>query len=375
MSVNAHNDIQSRYFSGQGVVLIGQRDANGNAGALLPLGNCTMLKITITNSVIDHKNAQDGQRGIDKRLVTETKMAIMFDLENLESRNLATGLRGTSSSIPAGSVSSLADVGYVGGVSNLQYVNVNSLVVTSVANGWSGAAAAPLTEYVNDQTPWDYKWNADAGSFKMNGGSEVAAPVKNAISLTGTPVGTITAGSLAITGITAFQAAITGMPTIAVGDTISLWGVTGAGAASVNGVAGVVTAVSATTLTLTIPGAAGAVTLSTSTLAVPIKQGATALPFPFGVTVSYNYSTQNVVDTFSTAPQEVFLRFEGLNTSEANGLNFQPMIIDVFRMSVDPMKELNMIGDVFGKITIEGALLGDSTKTSGSKWFQMRRLG
>lgn len=374
MSVNVHNDITNHYYSGQGVVLIGQRDSSGNAGALLTLGNVNALKIMIANSVADHKGTQDGQRAIDKRLVTETKGSISIVLENLEARNLATALRGANTFVPGGTVTAFSDIAYMGAVTNTPYVSISSLVVTAVANGWSGASAVALTEYANDSTPWDFKWNPDAGSFRMNNGSELQPPVKAAIPLSGAPVGTITSGTLAITGLTAFQAAITGMSNVAVGDTVSLWGVTGTGAASVNGVQGVISAVSATTLSIAVPGSAGTVTLSVSTLVVPVVQGSTGLPFPMATTISYTYANQKLVDALVTAPQEMFLRFEGLNTAEANGTGFSPVVVEVFRFSVDPLKELALIGDTFGNITLEGAILSDSTKTIGSKFFQTKKL-
>jgi hypothetical protein len=374
MSVNTKNDISNHYFSGQGVVLIGQRDASGNAGALLTLGNVTALKIAISNSVVDHKGSQDGQRSIDKRLTTETKGSISIALENLEGRNLATALRGSSTQVAAGTVVAAADTAYVGAVSGLPYINIAALVVTTAADGWSGASASALTEYTNDATPWDYKWNADAGSFRINSGNETAAPVKAAIPLSGTPAGTITAGSLAITALTAFQAAITGAAVLAVGDTVTLWGVTGAGAASVNGVKGVISAVTATTLTVAIPGSAGVVVLDVTTLVVPVSQGTTGLPFPFPVTLGYTYSNQKLVDALNTSPQEMFLRFEGLNTAESNGADFSPVVVEVFRFSVDPLKELSLIGDTFGVLTIEGAVLSDASKTTGSKFFQVKKL-
>src|SRR5450756_1608666 len=113
MSVNVHNDAVNHYYSGQGVVLIGRRNSDGSAAALIPIGNCSALKIMIAASSIDHKGAQDGQRAIDKRLNTETKATISFDLENVMSANLAIALRGATSTVAAGTVAAATDVGYI----------------------------------------------------------------------------------------------------------------------------------------------------------------------------------------------------------------------------------------------------------------------
>jgi len=375
MSVNVHNDVGNHYYSGQGVVMIGQRDAQGNAGALFPLGNCTALKIGMAASTTDHKNAQDGVRAMDKRLVTEIKGTISFDLENLIARNLAIATRGAFTIIPAGVVSAGTDTGYMGAVGNLAHMSVTSLVMTNGTPGWTSGV---LTEYVDDATAWDYKWNADAGSYKLNSGTETVAPVKLSIALTGTPVGTITASSLAITGLTAWPGYAASNSPLAVNDTVSLWGVTGAGAASVNGIAGTITAISATTLTVTIPGSAGAVVLATTTLVVPITKASTGQPFPVTLTaIGYNYAAQNRVDTLTLPPQEMFLRFEGLNTADPSGTSvtsFNPVVVEVYKFSVDPLKELDLISDTIGKMTIEGAILADSTKTTGSKYFHVKQM-
>lgn len=376
MSVDIHNDVANHYYSGQGVVLIGQRDAFGNPVALLPLGNCKDLKIDIASSIIDHKGSQDGQRAIDKRLVTETKGTATLTLENWLSRNLATALRGTNVPVAAGAVTSQPLNAYVGAVTPLRniggvqsVVQVSALVLTQAQAGWP---TGTLTEYVNDSTAWDYKWNADAGSFQINNGTQLSAPVKAAIPLTGTPTGTITSNSLAISGLTTWQ---TGMnPMISVGDTVSLWGVTGAGAATVNGIAGTVTAVSATTLTVTIPGSSGVVTLATTTIVVPITQASTGLPWPFAVTAAFNYGAQFTVEALNVAPQELYLRFEGLNTNDTINGAFSPVVVEIFRFGVDPLKELALISDTFGEFVIEGAVLSDPTKTTGSKFFHVSKL-
>ena len=71
------------YFSGQGVVLIGERDAlTGKPKGLRSVGNVTDLSINTTVEVLEHKESQTGQRSIDLRLTTETTVEVTATLEN-----------------------------------------------------------------------------------------------------------------------------------------------------------------------------------------------------------------------------------------------------------------------------------------------------
>ena len=65
----------------------------------------------------------------------------------------------------------------------------------------------------------------------------------------------------------------------------------------------------------------------------------------------------------------MYLRFEGLNTADQDTVNaalFTPVVVEIFRFSVDPLKELDLINDAITKITIEGAMLVDPTKVASS---------
>ena len=59
---------------------------------------------------------------------------------------------------------------------------------------------------------------------------------------------------------------------------------------------------------------------------------------------------------------EYFLRFEGLNTADAN----EPVIIDLFRVQFDPSKDFSMIMDDFAKFTLDGSCLMDSARSSSA---------
>jgi hypothetical protein len=56
-------DAVDHYYSGQGVVLLAERDAQGKPTGFVPVGNVSDLKITVSTSVLEHKESHTGQRG------------------------------------------------------------------------------------------------------------------------------------------------------------------------------------------------------------------------------------------------------------------------------------------------------------------------
>jgi hypothetical protein len=88
------------------------------------------------------------------------------------------------------------------------------------------------------------------------------------------------------------------------------------------------------------------------------------------LTVDYSYAAQKEADALTQPMQERFLRFEGLNTAETN----DPVIVEVFKFSIDPLKELAMISDTFGQFVLDGSILRDALQVSGSKYFRQMIL-
>ena len=88
------------------------------------------------------------------------------------------------------------------------------------------------------------------------------------------------------------------------------------------------------------------------------------------VTVNYTYGEQYLVSAMTRPITDNWLRFEGLNTIESNS----PVIVDVFRFSNDPLKELALLSDTFGQFVIEGAVLKDDTRLVGSNYFSIKKL-
>ena len=75
-----------------------------------------------------------------------------------------------------------------------------------------------------------------------------------------------------------------------------------------------------------------------------------------------------MVQAFTSGAAYYFLRFEGLNTADEN----KAVIVEVFRFSSDPLKELDLISDTLAKFDVEGSVYPDSTKTGAgeSKYYR-----
>lgn len=66
------------------------------------------------------------------------------------------------------------------------------------------------------------------------------------------------------------------------------------------------------------------------------------------------------VAMFNAAAQDMWFRFLGMNMSN-NGL---PVVVDLFKVQLDPSKELSLIGDEIAKFTLEGSVLMDPLRAS-----------
>jgi len=86
--------VTSRYYSGQGICMMGTRNpTTGEPEGLLPIGNVPALEIGIAETSENHKEAWTGQRGVDRTYVTETTVNVTMTFESMDPVNLALGLK------------------------------------------------------------------------------------------------------------------------------------------------------------------------------------------------------------------------------------------------------------------------------------------
>jgi hypothetical protein len=82
------------YYSGQGRVYVGDRNANGTADYLTALGNVPNLEISVEITKFEHKESMTGNRVVDLTIVQEKKGTFTMTLEELSLANLALAFWG-----------------------------------------------------------------------------------------------------------------------------------------------------------------------------------------------------------------------------------------------------------------------------------------
>lgn len=82
----------------------------------------------------------------------------------------------------------------------------------------------------------------------------------------------------------------------------------------------------------------------------------TGYTLPF--TASYSYGAVDNIAFFTQPIQEVALRFEGVNTADGN----KKVLAEIYRVALDPTKDLGLITNDLGKFSLEGNALVDPTK-------------
>lgn len=118
-------------------------------------------------------------------------------------------------------------------------------------------------------------------------------------------------------------------------------------------------------------------TLPTTQYTVLENQGAirfddisTGGPYVQPFKVSYTRGASKRVAMFRSAQPEIWLRFDGINTANANA----PVILDLYRVAINPTKDLSLISDELQKFELSGRVLADTTKASDTALGQFGRL-
>lgn len=244
------------YYSGQGKVLVAERDANGNAKAFRFLGNCSAVNLALQTDVLEHKESTSGQRLTDLRLIREKKAQLSIQMEEFSQKNLALAMYGTDSAIAAGSV-------------------VSETFPTSLIVGDLVRTAKP----------------------------DISAPVVT--DSTGSP------------------------------------------------------------LTLTLNTDYRVFSAKHGTIEI-LNLGAYIQPFK----INYSNAAAVNINMLTGSLPERWFRFEGLNTADSD----KPVLIEVYRVALDPLKEAAFLGDDILKMELAGSGLYDSTKSADTVLGQFARV-
>jgi hypothetical protein len=82
----------------------------------------------------------------------------------------------------------------------------------------------------------------------------------------------------------------------------------------------------------------------------------TGFTAPFKTSYAYGVATE--IGIFTQPLPERYLRLEGINTAQGNA----KVLVELYRVAFDPLKEISFISDDYNKFEMEGSLLADSSK-------------
>jgi len=94
----------------------------------------------------------------------------------------------------------------------------------------------------------------------------------------------------------------------------------------------------------------------------------TGLTAPFKANYGYGIATE--IGIFTQALPERYLRLEGINTAQSNA----KVLVELYRVAFDPLKEIAFISDEYNKFELEGALLADASKPIDAVLGQFGRI-
>ena len=77
---------------------------------------------------------------------------------------------------------------------------------------------------------------------------------------------------------------------------------------------------------------------------------------------SYTPGATKDVGLFTVGSVPYYMFFEGLNTADSN----EPVLIDLYKVLIDPSKQFDLITDEYGKFPLEGSVLMDSAKSTSA---------
>lgn len=112
-------------------------------------------------------------------------------------------------------------------------------------------------------------------------------------------------------------------------------------------------------------------TLNANGGSIEILDVTTGGAFVLPLLADYTKAAATRVKMFTAANVEYWLRFEGLNTAVSG---YPPVIVDIYRVRLDPVKDFGLINDDLGNFELAGSCLVDQTKTAVGDFGQFGRM-
>jgi len=103
---------------------------------------------------------------------------------------------------------------------------------------------------------------------------------------------------------------------------------------------------------------------------IVINDKTTGGPYTEPLKVDYSYGESSAVAMFKSQLPERWVRFEGLNTADGN----REVVIDLYRVAINPTRELSMITDDIMRFELSGQVLADTLKPADGDLGQFGRI-
>lgn len=103
---------------------------------------------------------------------------------------------------------------------------------------------------------------------------------------------------------------------------------------------------------------------------IVITDKTTGGPYTEPFKVDYTPGARTEIAMFTQPLTDRWLRFEGVNTQDAD----REIVIDLYRVSLDPIKDFELIHSELGRIELTGAVLADTRKPSDGDLGQFGRI-
>jgi hypothetical protein len=115
---------------------------------------------------------------------------------------------------------------------------------------------------------------------------------------------------------------------------------------------------------------AGQYTLNAKHGSLALNDKTTGGPYVEPFKVDYAYGAAQSTAMFTQPLPERWVRFEGLNTADGN----REVVIDLYRVAINPAKELSVITDELLKFELSGQVLADTLKPATGDLGQFGRI-
>lgn len=352
-----NNTVESRYYSGQGVVLVSDRRADGTPSGFRNVGNVSALTIAMETTVLEHKESSTGSRTTDLRLITENKATVTINMENFEASNLEIGLFGSTTQLVSAGVTDELTRATPGRTSITDGISISSVTVDRTADAnatFASVVDADTITVDGDVYTAEDTTGADAANkiFDVSGTDAAAVLSLVAVINAQTTALTYEARQNATTPAQIDFYAIT--PGTA-GNSLTLAESTAGARITVSGATFANGGPATVTTDYVVNSEAGSIFLPTTS----------TIPADTNIHIDYTHATLDRTDSFTTGQPEIWVRFEGVNTAKSN----ETFVVDIFKFTPDPLSEQQLIGDEVGAIEITGSALADTDRPAGTSQF------